>query len=481
MKILPKGKGVLVLMVVLSLVAGLIMANWAGTAGGQDPAGAISGTISGAVTNSLTGSPLSAAKVTTDPAIEGVSIKTDAKGNYTATLPIGIYTLTFEKTNFESSTQMVVAIGGQTAIKNVSLKPTSAVVVSAGKDQSSSPGKTLTLKATAKPLDGSTVTGYKWTQTAGAAATLENANHQSATVILAGLAAYKAELFEHLDTLDRFMVQGVNPHSLEEAEKATFKITVTTSSGSYSDTVSVMAHLPYVVSIGIQNVSVNVPVLLHGKSQDVYSWILKLPGGSNAVLDDSSAQNPSFTPDVAGKYALSEANSGTALDIYAGTWLGVIIGRDDEGEPVADTTCTTCHNGTMAPDKFSAWKASGHAEIITQNIDNPSGHWSIGCASCHTVGYDTDADNNGFDEIMAREGWEVPHGAVGNWDKMLADYPGTARLANIQCENCHGPQDSAAHMQASMRINISSDVCGSCHGEPPRHGRFQQWEESKHA
>lgn len=481
MKPLLKAKGAYIVTAVLLLAAGSIIVNWAGTAGGQSPAGTISGTISGAVTNSLTGSPLSDATVTTDPVIEGVSIKTDAKGNYTATLPIGIYTLTFGKSNFESSTQMVVAIGGQTAIKDVSLKPTSAVVVNAGKDQSASPGKIVALKAKVEPLDGSTVTGCNWTQTAGAAAVIKDANTQTATVTLADLTAYKAELFHHLEPLDRFMVQGIDPHSLEAAEEATFKVTVTTSSGTYSDTVHVGAHLPYAISIGIPNVAVNVPVLLHGKTQDAYGWTLALPTGSSAALDDSSAQNPAFTPDVAGKYALSEANSGTTLEVYAGTWLGVIVGQDEKGQPVADESCTNCHTGEWAPRKFDDWKVSGHAEIVTQNIDNPSGHWAIGCASCHTVGYDTAADNSGFDEIMAREGWEAPHGAVGNWAKMLAEYPKTARLANIQCENCHGPQQTDAHAHASARVNLSSDVCGACHGEPPRHGRFQQWEESKHA
>ena len=226
---------------------------------------------------------------------------------------------------------------------------------------------------------------------------------------------------------------------------------------------------------------INVPVLLGGKIQDAYSWALTAPGGSKAALNDASSRNPSFTPDVKGKYVLTEATSGATFDVYAGAWVGVITGQDDKGEPVVDATCTACHNGTVAPDTFTPWKASGHAEILTQNIDDPSGHWSAGCASCHTVGYDAEADNGGFDEAMAREKWEVPHGAVGNWAKMLKDYPATARLANIQCENCHGPQDSEAHMQGAARQNISSDLCGACHGEPARHGRFQQWEESGHA
>ncbi len=33
----------------------------------------------------------------------------------------------------------------------------------------------------------------------------------------------------------------------------------------------------------------------------------------------------------------------------------------------------------------------------------------------------------------------------------------------------------------SVRGGISSDTCATCHGEPLRHARFQQWQLSKHA
>ena len=32
-----------------------------------------------------------------------------------------------------------------------------------------------------------------------------------------------------------------------------------------------------------------------------------------------------------------------------------------------------------------------------------------------------------------------------------------------------------------MRVSLDARVCGACHGEPQRHGRFYQWKESKHA
>lgn len=355
------------------------------------------------------------------------------------------------------------------------------VMVDAGEDQSATPGASVTLTVAVSVEDGSDVIGYAWEQTAGAPTEISGADSDTLTVTLGDADAYKAELISSLRTEDRFRVQPINPHSLEAAETVTFMVTVTTTSGSYSDTVNVTTGLPYVISTGINNVPINEPVLLQGKAQDSYDWTLTVPDGSSATLDDAASQNPSFTPDVVGKYTLTEGTSGTTFDVYAGTWKGIIIGMDENGEPTVDTTCTTCHNGTIAPDEITPWKASGHAEIFTQNIDNPSGHWSLSCAGCHTVGYDPGADNGGFDEAMAQENWEVPHGALDNWANMLAEYPETARLANIQCENCHGPQDSDAHMQGAVRESLSSELCGACHGEPLRHGRYQQWEESGHA
>ena len=70
---------------------------------------------------------------------------------------------------------------------------------------------------------------------------------------------------------------------------------------------------------------------------------------------------------------------------------------------------------------------------------------------------------------------------------MLTDMPDTARLSNIQCDNCHGPTDytdvhpSTDTDDIMQRVSLSADVCGSCHGEPARHGRYQQWLLSNHA
>ncbi|MFH1169675.1 MAG: hypothetical protein V1691_03160 [Chloroflexota bacterium] len=325
------------------------------------------------------------------------------------------------------------------------------------------------------------MTGYKWTQTAGTKATIDNVNSDTIKVTLGDDNAYKDQIIANLETQDRFVVQAINPHSLIGAQVATFKVTVTTSSGTYSDTINVTANLPYVFSTGIDNVPTNVGVLLHGKNQASYNWSLAAPGSSKSALDSATDQNPSFIPDAVGKYTLTEKVSGATLTVYAGTWVGAISSIDADGKPLS-AACTACHNGTIAPDQFATWKETGHAAIFTKNIDNPAGHWSLSCAECHGVGYNPDATNGGWDEAIAAAKWTPPsHGEPGLWTEIVKDYPNIAKLGNIQCENCHGPNNSPAHTSdTAARVSLSSDVCGACHGEPARHGRFQQWEESGH-
>ncbi|MBI2979907.1 MAG: carboxypeptidase regulatory-like domain-containing protein [Chloroflexi bacterium] len=476
-----------VVVAALIAVIPLLLISCQGPTAPAGPAGApgtSSGTAAGALTNSLNQKPLAGVTVTTDPAIKDITITSGADGGYSAELPIGTYKLTFKKDGFTSVTETVTLVAGQTVTKNVVLKPVKPVAVNAGKDLTGSPDATVTLKATAQPMDDSNITGYQWSQIEGVTASIDNPDSATITVKLGNAKAYKTALLTALKQLNRFTVQAINPHALEATETATFKVTVTTSSGTYSDTVNVVASLPYVVNGGLANVPAGSPVLLHGKNQAYYNWALNLPSDSKAVLDNTKDQNPSFTPDVVGKYSLTEKVSGVTLDVYAGTWAGGISGIDAKGRPIA-AGCTVCHNGKTAPDKFTAWSASGHAEIFTQNIDNPDGHWGISCATCHTVGYDPSVKNNGFDEAVAAEGWKVPpHGEVGYYAGMLKQFPKTAALANIQCESCHGPNNSPLHLNKtidSARITLSSDGCATCHGEPPRHGRFQMWEESRHA
>jgi ribosomal protein L31 len=475
-----------------------------GATGSSGSPGSITGTVSGNVKNAMSGNPVAGAAITVSPSVQGVSgITTDASGNYSVDLPNGNYTLTFAKNGYTSQTTGTIAVvATKTSTSNITLVPNASATVNAGVDKTGQAfGASVALSASVEVYDPS-LTGaptYAWTQTSGPAATITGATTATPTVTLANSSAFKANLvlanavrmgleppgggsapdIPNMAVLDRFMVQPINPFSLEEGVMSTFLVTVTINGQKFTDSVNVSVKLPFAPTTGLRNVSIGQPVLLHGKTQASYNWtITSKPAGSTATLNDAATQNPDFIPDVAGKYTINETTGGS-FDIYAGTWVGVIMA---DGTP--DSACMGCHNGTTAPDKFTPWKSSGHAFIMTDNINNPAGHWSAtSCGPCHTVGYKQFAStikNGGWDEVSAVEGFKFTQGPLA-WTNTLLNYPKTAKLSNIQCENCHGPQaGGGAHTLVSPRIDIAGSVCAYCHGEPQRHGRFQEWAESGH-
>ncbi|MGA7616491.1 MAG: hypothetical protein WBX15_15055, partial [Thermoanaerobaculia bacterium] len=386
------------------------------------------------------------------------------------------------------------------------------VTVAIGVTGTAVPGATVSAKATVTINDGSSLQSIQWKQVSGATAQISGATTNTITVTLPDRKAYREELALVLEeppaTADvlppsvpypagyegglanRFGVAAVSPHALAEAGAIGFDITVVTSSGTYHSKNSIATTIPWTEATGIRNVPTLLPVVLHGKNQTSYNWTLTPPAGSKSVLTDATTQNPEFTPDMAGKYTVKVTdladNSEKTMVVYAGTWRGIITGQDESGAPIVDTACTTCHvPNTPNFDMFTPWKKSGHAQIFSQNV-SVAGHYSQSCLSCHSVGFNKDVKNGGMDdapdfEALAASGL-IEHGATDNWNQILTQYPASAKLANIQCENCHGPQDSAAHTaRDGSRQNLSSDICGSCHGEPARHGRFQQWQLSGHA
>ena len=370
--------------------------------------------------------------------------------------------------------------------------------------------------------DGSRLRTVTWEQIAGPTARLIPLAHNEVRVRLADATAYREHLLDVLTEppvplvppnvpvamdeeaysgglQNRWQVVAVNPLALEEGGKVTLQVTVLTTSGEYKATVDVDVALPFGIATGLKNVPVNQPVLLFGKDQASYNWSLaSKPFASDAVLQAAKTRSPYFTPDAPGVYEVrvtdSAAGAPVTLTIYAGTWRGVMEGQAANGDAIADSTCTNCHNGAIAPDKFTPWAATGHAHIFTDNL-NTSDHYGTNCFSCHTVGYDPLHKNNGMDEAPDYAAFlasDLLHGAdPGNWTTMLREFPQAAKEANIQCENCHGPQviandTSPAHGLSGVavgdpRVSLSADLCGSCHGEPLRHGRFQQWQISGHA
>ncbi|HLZ53103.1 MAG TPA: hypothetical protein VKS19_01375, partial [Verrucomicrobiae bacterium] len=137
-------------------------------------------------------------------------------------------------------------------------------------------------------------------------------------------------------------------------------------------------------------------------------------------------------------YTANAGNTNVTITITAGTYMGVGLLPGTSG-------CALCHSGgQIAPNKVVPWETTGHATQFARGIDGilAGNHYGTSCLKCHTVGYDTNAlaVNGGFDDVAAALGWHFPAVLTnGDWASMETNYPTLANVANIQCENCHGP------------------------------------------
>jgi Secretion system C-terminal sorting domain/Cytochrome c552/Cytochrome c554 and c-prime len=232
------------------------------------------------------------------------------------------------------------------------------------------------------------------------------------------------------------------------------------------------------VSTGIENVGVNSKVYLKGVADTniaAATWeLLSKPAGSATELGtvtdmDSVTQMNNLTPDLVGTYKVifSNAIDADTVTINAGTYLGT---------PTVGMTCGMCH-----AEEQAKWEGTGHADMLTRAMDGSlSTHYGPNCVSCHTTGYDPNADNNGFDD----RDFVYPSGPdslnVDTWDSLLVNSPSAMELANIQCESCHGPGSEHIGQTADSKMVSSIDTknCAVCHDSGTHHAFPTQWEAS---
>jgi predicted CXXCH cytochrome family protein len=125
--------------------------------------------------------------------------------------------------------------------------------------------------------------------------------------------------------------------------------------------------------------------------------------------------------------------------------------------------CVTCHS-----DNTYGWRNTAHAYAM--NTLNESGFASSSCRPCHTTG------------------WNATDGLFGADDAWAAAGADTTRLADVQCEDCHGPASQHNSMAGTVTDIRGPDdaglwaaeLCGTCH-EGTHHPYFSEWAESLHA
>lgn len=251
------------------------------------------------------------------------------------------------------------------------------------------------------------------------------------------------------------------------------------------------------------------------KVADVTNVVWELTGkppGSAAVLEESplGAEIPPFNiadridqsgapafyvagrkmlrPDVTGQYAIS-------MTIQSASSGSTNIVKNLTGATyVSSSTCALCHSGgILAPDRYHPWSETLHATYFAKAIDGLKGNdFNVTRVPTSTVGFDDNpkANNGGFDDVALLSGWVFPSNlAPGNWADMQAHYPNVARMANVQCENCHGPGSEHAAALGNTnavnwpRIGLSYTMgnCGQCHDNQPVSTKAYEWSHSLHS
>lgn len=243
-------------------------------------------------------------------------------------------------------------------------------------------------------------------------------------------------------------------------------------------------------STGLPNVGVGELVYLAGNAGDTsitaWEWTLNAPAGSASALSSADKAVVTLTPDKVGTFTvtLKVTNAeGTSepvdLKINSATYIGV---GGVAGDP-AFPECAICHAAVTAK-----WAQTNHATALSKVMDGEGAdHFAARCVSCHSTGYEAGAENGGFADKAADEGWVLPPVdslKPGGWDKMKAGFPNTAKMANVQCESCHGP--GSAHVQGGQKVdnkmvsNLMSDACAKCHDSGSHHVLPYQWDNSGH-
>jgi len=226
---------------------------------------------------------------------------------------------------------------------------------------------------------------------------------------------------------------------------------------------------------GLQNVGVNSKVYLKASLDSAFTspnWTFPTkPAGSNSSLSealvvDDMNQIVAFTPDETGTYVVEFSQGDgdiVTITINAGTYLG-------------GASCSGCHS-----TQDTKWQGTGHATTLSSELKGEgSDHFASYCVSCHSTGYNANADNEGFDDrdfVFPDTLSEAAYQAV------LTNSPEAMKLSDVQCEACHGPgsEHNGSTSDSKIVSSLSSDNCAVCHDSGVHNVLPAQWDVSRHA
>jgi hypothetical protein len=526
----------------VALAGALALAGCSGDDGKNGKDAVNTGSISGTVKVSY-GTAVPNASVATIPDV-GVTATTDAAGVYTlAGLPVGIYTVVVTGTGITRiEVAGVTVLAGVTAAKDVTVVFTPIRVTFASPVAPAGFNKAYTVPAP-------TVTGgtqpytYSWTvsgsplgSTPPTPVTLIG-NTTATPGFTTGMfkdVAVKIPTFAtatagYYELPERAGLVALSPQMLKSFTY-NLKVRVTDAAGFYQDaTVGIPLAMSSQGSLSNGNVPVGMMVTANTATAASYAWTLSKPGGSSAALDDAAIRNPSFTPDVAGTYTLSDGTS--TVTVTAAKYQGVardcgachaaVPAADAKFKAIYDAWENSAHGnhfwklmhrdasgalvwneGAVAealindvPYPWTAWASPGRMSLPEYGLSNGEGaHYGESCLGCHAVGFNKLLSGvDGFDDLSFADGgawsWSTLSAGLSDsgdltqpnatsWNKLSA---GQKARSGIQCENCHGPVAGHNSAANAPRAFFDSNVCATCHDSVGHHDRYMLWGQAGHS
>jgi hypothetical protein len=300
------------------------------------------------------------------------------------------------------------------------------------------------------------------------------------------------------------------------------RVTATDANGA-SDTEDVIVSFG-IPTNGLSNVPVNVPVFLNGGSSqnDTWTWTIvsqPTPAASGDAIQNNvflasnvkvtvpaslifTTSDPViwFLPKTEGIYQIivertlaAGAFASFIFEINAARYVadglrGTIAPSPEAGQ------CGSCHGGSLSflADRVTPYLGTLHAKEAREVFDpaNPTTQ-NVGALTdlapelvrgatgfflprastgAGTPAYTASA--GGFDDVAASFG--VFHKGKGV-DELTRRFPEAFRLADTQCESCHGPGSLHVGDSEAIAVSVGVDVCAKCHDHEPA-----QWAESTH-
>ncbi len=513
-----------------------------GATGQQGVTGYLQGSVAGAVTfqPGATVAPLPATGlvVTTVPDA-GVSTTTAADGTYALNLPIGTYSLVFSGQGFTTFTSPGVTVNAQkTTAYSATVKASTPFTVTAAKlpnPTGFNQPVTLGVKLMKNGQAVTDLTGYSfaWTSVSGPTpVTLQGATTAApgfttgtfAAIAATTTATNSGGVVGPINGLSVPARPGFIGISNAQRGQMTYNVKCLVTDPQGFQAAVTVAVVPVQVSQASMNFAPLGVNLIGNDKGTTFSWSLKYQlnaADTNVVdrtslLDSTTIQNPTFTPDTQGLWTLTNAVTGSSISATASKYIGAL----------SAATCQNCHDPSLTdsgyvkyPEILAVWKnsvhgnhwfkessydASGNLVVKDPSTGGPytdpttgwvvpgpmtlfevglsggeGSHYGASCLGCHTVGYDPTAANAGFDDLAALDGWSFPPlpASQTNFDltryaALPADLQG---MRGMQCESCHGPMEQHTGVVKPAQM-FSVNSCAGCHDAPSHHDQVELWD-----